>query len=213
MDLKYGSDEAKKFVTNIGLITSNGKHGENIMAAEWTHVVSYSPWLVMINIGWSSATAENILETKVFGVNIAAEEHNSISSISGSRSGKDINKISMLKELGVEFYKANEINVPMLKGAALNLECRVVRHENIGSKTMIIGEVIHSEVRKDAVPIIFSSGSYKKVTDFVAPSQRMTQEELEALGKKHKKSLALHLLMPCYDNINSFSTFLSRRSL
>ena len=96
MDLKYGSDEAKKFVTNVGLITSKGKHGENIMAAEWTHVISYSPWLVMINIGASSATAENILETKVFGVNIAAEEHNGISSISGNRSGKDINKISML---------------------------------------------------------------------------------------------------------------------
>ena len=51
MDLPWGDDCSKKFVTNVGLITSDGPHGPNIMACEWTHHVSYSPGLIAVCIG------------------------------------------------------------------------------------------------------------------------------------------------------------------
>ena len=41
MDIPWGSEGTRKFVTNVGLITSDDPHGNNIMAAEWTHLVSY----------------------------------------------------------------------------------------------------------------------------------------------------------------------------
>ena len=46
MDLPWGDEKTTKFVTNVGLITSNGPYGYNIIAAEWTHQVSYSPSLI-----------------------------------------------------------------------------------------------------------------------------------------------------------------------
>jgi len=70
MDIPWGSDESKKFATNVGLITSNGPHGHNVMAAEWTHHVSYSPGMIMVNVGFDKATEANIMKTKEFGVSL-----------------------------------------------------------------------------------------------------------------------------------------------
>ena len=66
MNIDHGSDVANKFVTNIGLITSSGPHGDNIMAAEWTYHVSYEPGIVVISIRDRRATYDNIMKTKEF---------------------------------------------------------------------------------------------------------------------------------------------------
>jgi hypothetical protein len=34
---------SNKFITNVGLITSNGPFGADVMGCEWTHHVSYNP--------------------------------------------------------------------------------------------------------------------------------------------------------------------------
>src|SRR3989344_9701363 len=51
VDIPYGSEAAGKFLSNVGLITSNGPNGEDIMAAEWTRPASHSPGLLAVNIG------------------------------------------------------------------------------------------------------------------------------------------------------------------
>ncbi len=188
MDLKYGGDEAKKFITNVGLVSSSGSIGDNIMSAEWTHVISYSPWLIMINIGEDSASAKNIIHSKEFGVSIASNKQANLSSISGRVSGNKVNKISMLKEVGITFYKAKKINAMMPNGAALNLECKVVKHEKVGNKVMVIGEVVESSVDKNATPLIFSSGEYKSVSEFTQSDPRIEQKNIEELAAKHLKT-------------------------
>ena len=70
MDLSWNDRRTRQFVTNVGLITSDGPLGPNIMAAEWIHHISYSPSLVAANIRGHDATAQNINESKEFGVNI-----------------------------------------------------------------------------------------------------------------------------------------------
>ena len=64
MDLPWGEERNKQFVTNVGLITSNGPNGHDIMSAEWTHHVSYSPGLIAVCVNFHDATHENIKATK-----------------------------------------------------------------------------------------------------------------------------------------------------
>src|SRR3989344_1725210 len=109
MDLPWGDEKTVQFITNVGLITSTGPYGDNIMAAEWTHHVSYSPGLIAVCIGLNKATLENIRATKEFGVSIAATDQNVIASVAGGSSGKNVDKIKALKELGFKFYRANKI--------------------------------------------------------------------------------------------------------
>ena len=64
IDLPWGDERSVKFITNVGLITSKSKTGDNIMAAEWTHHVSYNPGLIAVCIRPTSTTAINIKKTK-----------------------------------------------------------------------------------------------------------------------------------------------------
>ena len=71
MELSWNDRRTRQFLTNVGLITTDGPYGPNVIAAEWTHHVSYSPSLIAINVRSDDATAENINQSKEFGVNLA----------------------------------------------------------------------------------------------------------------------------------------------
>ena len=71
-----------------------------------------------------------------------------------------IDKINALNELGFKFYKAKKINTLMVSGAALNVECKLVKTIELGSHTMFIGEVIEAAANKDKEPLAYHQGKY-----------------------------------------------------
>jgi flavin reductase (DIM6/NTAB) family NADH-FMN oxidoreductase RutF len=85
MELSWNDRRTRQFLTNVGLITTDGP---NVMPAEWTHHVSYSPSLIAINVRGDDATAENINQSKEFGVNLATEDQNILCSLGGRHTGK-----------------------------------------------------------------------------------------------------------------------------
>ena len=194
--MQWGSEGAHKFTTNVGLITSNGPHGDNIMAAEWTHQVSYSPGLIMVNIGFDKATEENINANKEFGVSLAAEDQNVVSSVAGGSSGREVDKIAVLKELGVEFYKGKKINALMVKGAAMNVECRLVEAIKLGDHMAFVGEAVEIEVH-DKNAILYHAGKYFKTKndaqgafagfETVQKPADEVRERIKNLVEKHRK--------------------------
>ncbi|MBI4163221.1 MAG: flavin reductase family protein [Candidatus Aenigmarchaeota archaeon] len=185
MNIEWGSEGARKFATNVGLTTSNGPHGHNIMATEWTHQLSYEPGLIAVCLRPEHATTANIRKTKVFGANICADNQNVVSSVSGNNSGKEVDKIKMLEGLGVQFYKGKKIDVLMVKDTAANFECKVVKEIELGDHIMFVGEVVHISVT-DKEPIVLSQGKYWKLTDSI-PKQKDVLEKIEKLVEKHRK--------------------------
>ena len=183
MDLPYGEEQTKQFVTNVGLITSNGPYGYDIMAAEWTFHVSYSPGLIAVCIHRPDATHENIEKTKEFGVNLAASDQNTLSSISGGYHGTQYNKVEALKELGYKFFKAKKIDVMMVERAAMQAECKLIKTLELGDHTMFVGEVVELyPVGKE--PIVYHAGKYWKLENQV---QKPTQEERDKIREVVEK--------------------------
>lgn len=187
MDVPWGSPPSRKFVTNVGLITSDGPWGPNITSLEWTHHVSYRPGLIIINTHKKDATTENILKTREFGVNLASETQNIVSSIAGNYTGREVNKIAVLRDFGIKFYRAKEINVFMLNGAALNLECKLKKYEPLGDHIMFIGEVVQLFLNEKAKPIVYHGGRYWKIGKNISKPPQQTLDKLENLVEKHKK--------------------------
>ncbi len=190
MDLKWDDPRTRKFVTNVGLITSYGKYGQNIMAAEWTHHISYSPALIVACIHPSDATATNIEETKEFGVNLAAVGQNVLSSVAGGSTGKEVDKIKVLEELGIKFYEAKNIKPLMVKGAAMNAECKLLKAIPLGDHTMFIGEVVEiSAIDKDPTegPIVYHDGNYWKFGGKIQEPSEKELEEIKRLVENYKK--------------------------
>ncbi len=187
MDLGYGSEKSHKFITNVGLISSNGSIGYNVMAAEWTHHVSYKPGVIAVCINsHNQASLKNIRETKEFGVSIASVKQTGISSISGNNSGSEINKIDALKELGYELYKAKTIDVMMVKNSSLNAECKVIQEIPAGSHEMFLGEVNAVQI-SDEEPLAYHKGNYWKITEQLEKPSEKELQKIQKIIEKHKK--------------------------
>ena len=187
MNLPWGKESTKVFVTNVGLITSNGPRGYDIMACEWTHQVSYEPGLIAVCINPKDATHDNISKTKEFGVNLCASDQNVLSSISGRNSGRNVNKIEALKELGYSFFKSKKINVLMVEGAAMNAECRLVQELKLGDHMAFVGEVVELYPVSGKEPLVYHSQKYWKLGQNIPKPQQEQLDRISNVIEKHKK--------------------------
>ncbi len=187
MDLPWNDERSNKFITNVGLITTNGPYGADVMACEWTHHVSYRPGLIAVCIGPNKATHENIKQTKEFGVNLCSTDQSIMSSVAGGYTASRYNKINALKELGFEFYEAKKIKATMIKGAAVNIECILSNAIPLGDHTTFVGEVMEASNNPDKVPLAYYGGKYFILnTNVVKPSQE-ERERMRKVIEKHKK--------------------------
>jgi len=167
--MPWGDSRSIKFVTNVGLITSRGKFGDNVMACEFTHHINYKPGVIVIGINPKDATHDNISKTKEFGVNLAAYDQGTLASLAGGTSARKIDKITYLKKLGYKFFKARKIKTLMVKDAVMHAECKLIKKIKLTDHTMFVGRVESAYIKRDADPLIYHKGKYLK------------------LGKEHKK--------------------------
>ncbi len=188
MDLAWGDERTKQFVTNVGLITSNGPYDNDIMACEWTHHVSYEPGLMAVCINPRDATHANIAKTKEFGISLCASDQNVISSISGGYSGKKYNKIEALKELGFKFFKAKKINVFLVEDAAMNVECKLVEKIKLGDHTTFVGEVIELYPVSGKEPLVYHAQKYWKIGQNIAKPPQQELDMIKKVIEKYKKN-------------------------
>lgn len=188
MDLSWNDRRTRQFLTNVGLITSDGPNGPNVMAAEWTHHISYSPSLIAVNIRGRNTTAENIIDSKEFGANLAAEDQNILCSLAGRYSGKQFDKIAFFKEIGVVFYKANKIKALLIRGAAMNAECKLIRQEEIGDHIMFVGEIIEITADENIKPLVYHNGKYWKLGDNLPSPRQEILDGINQFANKYQKS-------------------------
>jgi len=176
------------FATTVGLITTKGsKHGQNVMAAEWTMHVAYEPMLIAIFVH-ESPTYWNIEETRVFGVNIASEDQAELVNIAGGYSGIEIEKLTIPRTFATQWAKY--IDVPMIKGCSLNAECKVTKIEKIGDHIMVVGEVLSARFDEKKFPLIYTRGNYRKLSRSKIPSGRKTVRITPAQMLQFKKMSA-----------------------
>lgn len=188
MDLPWGDPRSNKFATSIGLITSNGPHGHDILACEWTHHLSYRPGLIAVSLGPTKATVENIRASKEFGINLCATDQTIIASVAGGYSGRDYDKINALKDLGFPFYQADSIDVLMVKGASLSAECKLFKEVIFGDHVMLIGEVSDAIHNTEKESLIYNNGKYWSLHSIAKPNEE-TRQSINDILEKHRKPL------------------------
>jgi flavin reductase (DIM6/NTAB) family NADH-FMN oxidoreductase RutF len=172
------------FATTVGLVTTKGKHGPNVMATEWTMQLSYEPMLIAIFIH-ESPTYWNIEETRVFGVNIASDDQAELVNIAGGYSGTEIEKLAIPGTFAT--YNAKQIDVPMIKECALAAECRVTTIQKMGDHIMVVGEAVSAKFDEKKFPLIYTRGNYRKMSRSKIPSGRkivrVTPEQMSQFKK------------------------------
>ena len=178
----------RQMVTGIGLVTTfTEARGPNVMAAEWTMLVSKNPPLLMVVIRKSEATNEMIMESREYGVSIAAEDQADVVSLAGSFSGYETDKFS--SEV-IKIRAAKKIRAPMIAGAVMYAECKLKQSLDLGEYTAFVGEAVEASHDPLKRPLAYHAGRLWKLHEserpdllYVAGTHDRTKNSVKAEGR------------------------------
>lgn len=152
------------------MVTCRDKSGnDNIITVAWTGTICTNPAMAYISVRPERHSYNMIRDTGEFVINLTTKELTYATDYCGVRSGRDVDKF---KEMKLTKEEASRVNVPMIKESPVNIECKVVKIEELGSHHMFMAEVlaVHADRKymdergkfdlSKAEPIIYSHGEY-----------------------------------------------------
>lgn len=140
----------RKFPEWIVMIASVDAEGKpNVMPAGWGMICSSDPRYVAVSIAYERYTYECIHDTGEFIFAWAGEGQQQLVADTGSTSGADIGKFT---QFSIPHTPAVEVSVPLLDGAAANLECRLAHEYPSGDHAIFVGEVVAASVPDHPIP-------------------------------------------------------------
>ena len=152
------------------LVSAADKDGNsNLITVAWAGTICSDPPMLSISVRPERYSYHPTRETGEFVVNLTTEELVRAVDFCGVKSGRDTDK---WKETGLTPEKASVVNVPLVRQSPVNLECRVLRVDELGSHHMFIAQVVAVDVdekymdEKDqfhlsaAKPLAYSHGRY-----------------------------------------------------
>lgn len=148
-------DVAGHFATGVTVLTSIDGDAPAGTTASAVASLSMDPPMMLICLNRSSATHDIIAESKVFGVNILAQDQGDIA-MQFARKGTD-------KFSGLEWTQA-VADIPWIDGALATIACRVVDTAVGGTHTVFMGEVLDAEAFPGE-PLTYYRGVFGRFED------------------------------------------------
>ena len=151
----------------VSVADKEGKH--NIITIAWAGTICTNPPMVSISVRPERYSYHMIKETGEFVINLTTKELVYATDYCGVRSGRDVDKF---KEMKLTKEQASKVNVPLIGQSPVNIECKVVKIEELGSHHMFMAEVVavHADKKymdekgkfdlSKSEPIIYSHGEY-----------------------------------------------------
>lgn len=145
------------------------KGNSNIITIAWAGTICTNPPMVSISVRPERHSYQMIQETGEFVINLTTEALAFATDYCGVKSGKDVDKFTEMK---LTPMSGDIVKAPMIKESPINIECKVVKMEKLGSHHMFIAEVVsvHADEKylddhgkfhlEYAKPIVYSHGQY-----------------------------------------------------
>lgn len=126
------------------MVSVADKEGKsNIITVAWTGTVCTNPPMVYISVRPERHSYHMIEETGEFVINLTTEDLAYATDYCGVKSGREVNKF---KEMHLTPETAEMVEAPMIKESPVNIECKVVKKEELGSHHMFLAEVVSVHV-------------------------------------------------------------------
>ena len=120
----------------VSVADKEGNH--NIITIAWAGTICTNPPMISISVRPERYSYHMIEETGDFVVNLTTEELAYATDYCGVKSGREVDKF---KELHLTAEKADYVQAPLIKECPVNIECKVVKKEELGSHHMFLAEV------------------------------------------------------------------------
>lgn len=152
------------------MITCRDKAGnDNIITIAWTGTICTNPAMAYISVRPERHSYNMIKETGEFVINLTTKDLVYATDYCGVRSGRDVDKFAELK---LTKEQASKVDVAMIGESPVNIECKVVKIDDLGSHHMFVAEVVAVHADKKYMdekgkfdlsksnPIVYSHGEY-----------------------------------------------------
>lgn len=125
----------------------SGRLGEevNVMAADWVTVVSVQPFIVAVSIAPTRYTYKLVKKYGELVISVPSVEMIKDVWLAGSEHGPQ-----KLRKTRFEFAQASKVQVPVIKNALANLECKIIGEHHYGDHVLFACEVLAYHYREDA---------------------------------------------------------------
>jgi len=111
----------------------------NIVTLAWAGTICSDPVMLSISVRPERYSHELIEESGEFVVNLVNEDLTKACDWCGVRSGRDYDKF---RENNLTEYVSNFMETPAIAESPVNLYCKVVKTERLGSHDMYIAEIV-----------------------------------------------------------------------
>ena len=138
--------------SGVTIITSRAGQQIHGMTVSDFSGVSLDPPLAVVCAAKSSVTTGVIEEGRCFGVNVLCIDQSALSDKFASK------KDEFKRFEGVETFEA-KTGAPLIRGALINLDCRVVAIHDAGDHVLCVGEIEEAHVN-EGEPLLFFQGGY-----------------------------------------------------
>ena len=143
------------FATGVAVVTTITVDGRKLgLTVNSFTSVSLDPPLISINLAKQLRSIQDWLAADSFAVNLLSENQEAVSS-GFARSQSD-------KWACAECVQGKTSN-PILRTKLAAFECQKYACHAVGDHYILIGRVVHFEIERDAFPLLFYSGRYRKL--------------------------------------------------
>jgi flavin reductase (DIM6/NTAB) family NADH-FMN oxidoreductase RutF len=140
-----------RFASGITIITARDAEGRDVgMTLSAFSSLSLDPPLILVCVDHAASMAPVLATATVFAVNILSEDQEPLSRRFAKR---EIDRFD-----GVDFARG-QTGVALLSGTLAHLECRAATRHVAGDHTILIGEVLSTDVH-EGNPLLYYRGGY-----------------------------------------------------
>ena len=139
----------------VVVLSCDHKQRVNAMLAGWAMICSGSPPMFAIAVAKSNYTHDVICDTREFVVAFPSQGMEEDVLYCGNYSGRDGRK---LEKTNLCPTPAAQVQVPLLSGCRVNLECELAETVSTGDHSIFVGHVVASHIDSEAPPNIVNFG-------------------------------------------------------
>lgn len=166
------------------LVGANVNEKPNFMTAAWCGIASHEPPAVSVAVRKNRYTLEGIKKNGTFSINVPSSNMVKETDYCGLYSGKDNDKSQIFK-----IFYGKLKTAPLVQECPVNLECKVIHYLDLGSHTLVIGEITETYIADDCMidgepdhrkidPLVYSPGrqEYYRIGKFVAEAFKIGEK-------------------------------------
>ncbi len=157
LDPKQYRNIIGQFATGVTIVTTAVDGWLHGMTANAITSVSLDPLLLLVCVDKEAHTHDHLGQAGSFAVNILAEDQQDVSDTFATSSKPEEGRLQ-----GFE-YRLGANGAPIIEGCLSHIECEVTERTDGGDHTIFIGQVLAAETYREAPPLLFYQGQYRKL--------------------------------------------------